>query len=84
MNMSNPPVGYESGFKRLVWELREYGVPINQDTVEWIREYLEQNGKSADEADYTVVAQWLDQHKPVEIQTNNNYGVKQLRFSDFA
>lgn len=83
VDAEDPPKGYTSGFSRLIWMLREYGYPISKESVRYVREYLEDNDMTADEADYRIVAQSIEQNRDIDFETNNFYGTKQLRFEDF-
>jgi len=82
--LENPPKGYEEGFSNLIWNLRAYGFPITMESVMFVREYLENQDITPEEADYQTVAQSIAQNYDIEFQTNNDYGTKQLRFFDFS
>lgn len=82
--LENPPKGYEEGFSNLIWNLRAYGFPITMESVIYVREYLENQDITPEEADYQTVAQSISQNYDIEFETNNHYGTKQLRFFDFS
>lgn len=57
----NPPEQLE-GFAKLVWQLKEYGYPIAEDTVILVAEYVNHVEKPVEELDYKIVAQAIEQN----------------------
>jgi len=80
-DLENPPKGYETGFSNLIWNLRAYGYPITLESVKYVREYLENQDISPDDADYQIVAQSIGQNKDIEFDTKNVVKSKQITFS---
>lgn len=57
---------------QLIWDLRDWGFPITQESIDYLIDYLEDIEKSPEEVDYKIVAQALDQrHEELEFDTNN-------------
>lgn len=78
-NPENPPemIG---GFSELIWQLKNYGFPIALDTVELVREYVEESDKPVEELDYQIVAQSLEQNnEDLNFDTRNEFIMSEER-----
>jgi len=69
--LENPPEGWEGGFSELVWNLREYGYPLNKESMDILIDYVNNIDVPADELNYEIVAQAISQNYDIDFDTNN-------------
>lgn len=69
--LENPPKGWDEGLKELLWNLREYGYPINQTTVDILLDYLINIDLPPEDLQYDIVAQAISQNYDIEFETKN-------------
>lgn len=69
--LENPPEQWEGGFSELVWNLREYGYPLNKESVDILIDYVDNIDVNIEDVDYEIVAQVISQNYDIDFKTNN-------------
>lgn len=70
--LEDPPKGWDEGLRRLIWNLREWGYPINRDSIDILSDYLNNIDVPAEELEYHIVAQAISQNYDIDFDTRNS------------